>query len=137
MHRAALEGVVIVLAMRRRAVDEGGIEGGESAGVADHGRSACALGAVEHRRDITLPPGSDAKAGDVEHEPLGGLAHRLRRPRRARRRREPFGDRHVFLLNSDQSDQRVSAAAAASRVAATGSSTNTAWSPPEMTRLRR
>ena len=35
MHRAALEGVVEILAMRRGAVDEGGAGGAQRAGVAD------------------------------------------------------------------------------------------------------
>ena len=49
MHRAALEGVVEILAMRRGAVDEGGAGRGHGAGVADRGAGAVVLPAGERR----------------------------------------------------------------------------------------
>ena len=47
MHRAALEGVVEILAMRRRAVDEGGARRAQRARVADRGAGAVVVPAGE------------------------------------------------------------------------------------------
>ncbi len=98
MHRAALEGVVEILAMRRRAVDESGAGGGEAAGVAEGG-DAAVLGGGERGGDVGLAPRGEAEAEDVEEEVLADAARRGRRRARGEggdALREALGDGHAL-----------------------------------------
>ena len=62
MHRAALEGVVEILAMRRGAVDEGGAGRAHGARVADRGAGAVVLPAGERGLDVVVVARGDAEA---------------------------------------------------------------------------
>ena len=54
MHRAALEGVVEILAVARGAVDERGARRAQRAGVADRGAGPVVVAAGERRLDVIL-----------------------------------------------------------------------------------
>ena len=66
MHRAALEGVVEILAMRGGAVDEGGAGRAQRAGMADRGARPVVVAAGERGLDVILVARGDAEAGDVD-----------------------------------------------------------------------
>ncbi len=78
MHRAAFEGVVEVLAMRRRAIDESGARRVEQARMADHGADAFVVKAGQRARDVVLIARGDAETDHVDHEILA-FARRQRR----------------------------------------------------------
>ena len=75
MHRAALEGVVEILAMRRGAVDEGGAGAAQRAGVADRRAGPVVVEAGERGLDVVLVARGDAEAGDVDQQVLAFRAH--------------------------------------------------------------
>ena len=79
VHRAALEGVVEVLAVRRGAVDERRAAGVERALVADGGAAAGGFPAVERGAHVVRVARGDAQAGDVDQQLLDDFARRLRR----------------------------------------------------------
>ena len=70
MHRAALERVVKILAMRRGAVDEGRARGRQHAHMADRGANAVVVAALERARDIVLVARGDAETDDVDQQVL-------------------------------------------------------------------
>ena len=75
MHRTAFEGVVEILAMRRRAVDESRARRTQGAGVADD-RGSTVLGPGRPRRDnIVGLASNDAQADDIDEQSLTDLAH--------------------------------------------------------------
>ena len=82
MHRPALEGVVEVLAMGGRAVDERRAGGAERLRVADGGRRAGVRPGGERGFDVVGAARDDAQADDIDQQPLAGLAHRRRQARR-------------------------------------------------------
>ncbi len=92
MDRAALEGVVVILAMRGGAVQERGAEGIEIAAMTEHGAGAAAIDRLERRGDIGLVARGDAKPGHVEHELARGL-DRGRRDVPGFQSGQPFGNR--------------------------------------------
>ena len=75
MHRAALEGVVEILAMRGGAVDEGGAGRAQRAGVADRRARPVVVAAGERGLDVVLVARGDAEAGDVDQQILAFAAH--------------------------------------------------------------
>ncbi len=78
MNRPAFEGVVEILAMRRRAVDEGGARRAERAGVADRGAGTVIVAAGERALDVVLVARGDAKADHVDQQVLAFAPHRRR-----------------------------------------------------------
>ena len=93
MDRAALEGVVEILAMRRRAVDEGGAGRAQRARVADRRARPVVVPAVERAFDIILVARGDAEADHVDQQILA--FRRTAAGRRADRRqivRPALGD---------------------------------------------
>ncbi len=78
MHRPAFERVVVVLAMRGRAVHERRIVRTERALVSDGGRLALRRDARTRRFHIVMVARGHAQTRDVEHQEMDGLA-RLRR----------------------------------------------------------
>ncbi len=86
-HRAgmdgpALEGVVEILAMRRRAVDERRARGAHRPQMADDRRFADAVEAVEQRPHIIRATCREAEADDIQHQVLGDLPQLRRQVRR-------------------------------------------------------
>jgi hypothetical protein len=74
MDGPALEGVVVILAVRRRAVDEGGIIQPEAPAVAERRAGPLVDGARERRRHVVGLPRRDRQSGDIEDEaPADGL----------------------------------------------------------------
>jgi hypothetical protein len=80
MDRPALERVVEILAMRRRAVDERGARAVAGPGVPDDGAAALAIDAGERRSYVVGAARRKAQPDDVEHE---GLAHPPQRRRQS------------------------------------------------------
>ena len=74
MDRAALEGVVEILAMRRGAVDEGRAGRAQRAPVADRGAGPVLVPAGERAADIILVARGDAEADHVDQRLLAFLA---------------------------------------------------------------
>ena len=74
MHRAALEGVVEILAVRRGAVDERGARGAQRAPVADRGAGPVLVPAGERAADIVLVARGDAEADHIDQRLLAFLA---------------------------------------------------------------
>ena len=70
MHRATLEGVVEILAMRGRAVDEGGAGSTQSARVADRRAGPVVVASLERAFDVILVARGEAEAGDVDGQIL-------------------------------------------------------------------
>ena len=96
MHRAALEGVVVILAVRRGAVDQRGAERVEAAGVAERRARAAAIARGERGGDVGLAPRRDAQPGDVHEEMtrrLHGAGGKIFRPRPAQPRSEDVCNR--------------------------------------------
>ncbi len=85
MHRAALERVVEILAMRRGAVDKGRARRGQCPLVADRGAGAVIVAAAECAADIILVSRGDAETDHVDQQILAfarghlGQAARLQR----------------------------------------------------------
>ena len=78
MHRPALEGVVEVLAVGGRAVDEGRAGGAERPAVADGGGRAGIRPGGERGLHVVGAARDDAQADDVDQQPLAGISHRRR-----------------------------------------------------------
>jgi hypothetical protein len=78
MHRAALEGVVEILAMRRGAVDEGGAGGTQSAGVADRRARTVVVEAGERTSNVVFVARGDTETDHVDEQILAFLPHRRR-----------------------------------------------------------
>ena len=74
VHRSAFEGVVVILAMGGRAVDERGIVRAERARMADGRGAPVRRGARARRGDIIEPARGDAQPRHVEHQKPDGLA---------------------------------------------------------------
>ena len=100
MHRAALEGVVEILAVGGGAVDESGAGRAQRAGMADRRAGPVIVAAGERALDIVLVARGDAKPDDVDqqilafrpHRGAAAARHRARRcARRAARQRRRFG----------------------------------------------
>ena len=85
MHRPALERVVEVLAMRRRAVDERRAGGAQGSGMADRRARAVVVPAGERGADVVLVARGEAKPHDVDSQILALLLQRRRQPRRIER----------------------------------------------------
>ena len=75
MHRAAFEGVVEILAMRGRAIDEGGAGGRQRARMADRRARTVIVEAGERAFDVVLVARGDAEAGDIDQQILAFAAH--------------------------------------------------------------
>ena len=82
VHGPALEGVVEVLAVGGRAVDEGAPRGAEALRVADGRGGAGVRPRGQRGLHVVGAARDDAQADDVDQEPLAGLAHCRRQPRR-------------------------------------------------------
>jgi hypothetical protein len=76
MHRAALERVVEILAMRRGSVDEGSTRGGQRARVADRRAGAVIVTTCERAFDVVLIARGDTQPGHVDQQVLA-FARRL------------------------------------------------------------
>ena len=75
VHRTAFKGVVEILAMRRRAVDESRARRAQGVGVADD-RGSTVLGPGRPRRDnIVGLASNDAQADDIDEQSLTDRAH--------------------------------------------------------------
>ncbi len=80
MHRSALERVVVVLAVRRGAVDEGRVVGTETARVSERRAATFADCAGERGANVVGAAGRDRQTDDVEQQAptdRGGFARRL------------------------------------------------------------
>ena len=75
MHRPALEGVVEILAMRRRAIGERSAGRTQSARVADRGAWAIIVAGGERRLDVALVASGDDETDDVNGEIDAFLTH--------------------------------------------------------------
>ncbi len=97
MHRAALEGVVEILAVRRRAVDERRTGRAQRARVADGGAGPVLIPAVQCGLDVVLVAGGQAKPDHVDQQFLAARAHRRRQlagVERGNPAGQMFGDGH-------------------------------------------
>ncbi len=81
MHRAALEGVVEILAVNGGAVHQRRAGGAQGAGMADHGAGTVVVAAGERRLHIVFVAAGEAEADDVDGEVLALRPHRRRQPR--------------------------------------------------------
>ena len=98
VHRAALERVVEILAMRRRAVDQRRAGRAERARMTDRGARAVIVARRERRLDVVLVARGDAEAEHVDGQVLAPLAQRGRQARGIERKDavdQLFGDRDV------------------------------------------
>src|SRR5262249_42595574 len=95
MHRTAFEGVVEVLPVRGRAVDEGGAGGAHAPPVADRGAGSLIVPARERRADVVLVARGETQPDHVNQQILALAAHLRRQPRGIERRdlvRQNLGD---------------------------------------------
>ena len=98
MHRAALEGVVEILAMRGGAVDEGRARRGQRARVPDRRARAVIVAARQRASDVVLVARGDAQADHVDQQILAFARGRRRQVRRLQRDDlfgKRFGDRNL------------------------------------------
>ena len=81
MHRAALEGVVEILAVSGGAVHQSRAGRAQRAGMADHGAGTVIVAGGERRLDIVRVADGEAEADDVDGEILALRPHRRRQAR--------------------------------------------------------
>ena len=160
MDGPALEGVVEILAMRGRAVDERGLVTGQRLRMADGRRTAAAFRARQRRRDVVGRTGGDAKARHIEEEPMADRLDVVGQGvgvERSGPMTDPLGKRCLARFcfgdaihgvaslrasdwlsrTSRTSDQMTKTAAVTRNPIAMGSSRKMAWSPPERSSERR
>jgi hypothetical protein len=92
MHRAALKSVVEILAMRSRAVDEGGACRVQHALVPDRRAGAVIVAARQRAFDIVLVARGDTQADHVDQQILA-FAHGCARQRAGLQCNDLFGQR--------------------------------------------
>ena len=92
MHRAALKGIVEILAMRGGAVDESGARRVQRALVADRRARAVIVAACQRARDVILVARGDAEADHVDQQILAFARGRRRQCARLQRN-DLFGKR--------------------------------------------
>ena len=97
MHGTALERVVEILAMRRRAIDESGSGRARAPRVPDRGAVAVVIPAGERGLDILFVAGGEAEPHHVDEQVLAFAPHR-RRQRSGLDRRDPV---RQILRNGD------------------------------------
>ena len=148
MHGPAFERVVVVLAMRGRAVDERRVVRTERAHMTDGGGFPFRRDARARCLDVVVVARGDAEARDVEHQEMHGLARSRRELVGIKMRRELSeisGNRHAVRslrafvatrhsLNNDADTMRT---ASTRKMIEIGSSRKIESSPPESASERR